>query len=168
MLLARGGRKRGRKNSPPVDRARPHDDGGISTSQEMTKTGNIVIGNKESDFVVLEITGLEPGGEWASANIEVHRDGWTGTMKGSFMKGELARFATAIRRLHRDLTGVAQLDPTEPNIVLTLTGDGKGHVTVDGVARNNLTSGSRLTFRFTIDQTYLEGIADSLNDADEV
>jgi hypothetical protein len=132
----------------------------------MTKTGNIVIGNKESDFVVLEITGLQPGGEWASANIEVHCDGWTGTMKGSFMKGELARFATAIRRLHRDLTGVAQLDPTEPNIVLCLTGDGKGHVTVDGVARNNFQTGSRLTFRFTIDQTYLNGIANSLIDAD--
>ena len=86
--------------------------------------------------------------------------------EGKFNKGELARFAEEIRRLHHDLVGTARLDPIEPNLVLTLTGDGKGHVLVDGVARNHFVSGTQLMFKFGIDQTYLKGIADSLSDAD--
>lgn len=50
----------------------------------------------------------------------------------------------------------------EPNITLTLTGDGKGHITVEGVARNNFASATELVFDFTIDQTYLKDIADCL------
>jgi len=131
----------------------------------MIKSGEIVIGDKGADCVSLKVGGPSPKG-WSRAEIEVRCDGWTGTMRGSFMKGELARFAEEIRRLHHDLVGTARLDPIEPNLVLTLTGDGKGHVLVDGVARNHFVSGTQLMFKFGIDQTYLKGIADSLSDAD--
>jgi hypothetical protein len=82
------------------------------------------------------------------------------------MGGELARFAGEIRRLHRQLHGTAKLEPLEPNICLTFTGDGKGHVTVQGIAQNNFAGRTELRFGFTIDQTYLEEIANSLNHAD--
>jgi hypothetical protein len=73
----------------------------------------------------------------------------------------------AIRRLHRGLTGIAELNPLEPNITLTLMGDGKGQITVDGVARNDFANGTELAFEFTIDQTYLEDIAASLCAVDD-
>jgi hypothetical protein len=60
------------------------------------------------------------------------------TYKRKFPERELAAFAQEVRRLHRDLLGTARLRPIEPNIALTLTEDGKGHITVDGVAQNEL------------------------------
>jgi hypothetical protein len=131
----------------------------------MAKINEIVIGNKGADCVSLKVG--ERGSEgWSNAEIEVRCDGWVGSLKGSFREGELTRFAQDVRRLHHDLFGTARLQPTEPNITLTMTGDGKGHIAVDGSARNNFSSGTQLTFRFTIDQTYLKAIADSLSEAD--
>lgn len=128
-------------------------------------SNEIVIGDKGADFVLLKAVGRGTEG-WSSAVIEVRSDGWMGSFRGNFMKGELARFAEEVRQLRHDLSGNAQLQPIEPNITLTLTGDGKGHITVDGSARNNFASGTKLSFRFTIDQTYLETIAHSLSQAD--
>jgi len=140
---------------------------GILALQNVSKSGEVVIGNKGADFVSLKVGGRDHEG-WSRAEIEVHCGGWTGSMNGSFSKGELAHFAQEVRRLHRDLLGTARLHPIEPNLTLTLTGDGKGHIAVDGIARNDFATGTQLTFRLTIDQTYLEAIADSLSDVDPV
>jgi hypothetical protein len=103
---------------------------------------------------------------WHRANIEIRCDGWRGNVREDFRKGELSRFAEEIRQLYHDLLGTARLDPLEPNVTLTLTGDGKGHITVAGVARNDFVRKVFLNFQFSIDQTYLPAIADSLSDAD--
>jgi hypothetical protein len=131
----------------------------------MTQSVEIVIGNRGADYVSIRV--IEPAKKgWMNADVEVRCDGWSGRVKWSFMGGELVRFAQEIRQLHRQLHGTAKLDPLEPNISLSITGDGKGHVTVLGIARNNFQSRTELRFAFTIDQTYLEEIADSLGDAD--
>jgi hypothetical protein len=132
----------------------------------MTYREEVLIGNKGADYVSL-VKEREFEG-WSRATIEVHCDGWAGSVKGNFRRGELAGFAEEVRRLERKLSGIARLKPLEPNITLTLTGDGKGHITVEGVAQNDFANGTQLTFRFTIDQTYLKGIADSLSHADPV
>lgn len=82
------------------------------------------------------------------------------------MQGELRRFAEEVRQLHRTLVGTASLNPIEPNIVMTLTGDGKGHVKVEGVARNRFETRNSLAFDFEIDQTFLVGLAEGLEKAD--
>jgi hypothetical protein len=87
-------------------------------------------------------------------------------VKWSFSKGELAAFAREIEVLDRDLRGTAQLQPHEPNITLELTGDGKGHVSVQGRLQNQFERRNTLSCDFEIDQTYLAGIARSLHDAD--
>jgi len=132
----------------------------------MSEREEIVIGNKGADYVSL-VKGRDFEG-WSRAIIEVHCDGWAGNVKGYFRRGELAGFAEEIRRLRHKLSGIARLQPLEPNINLTFIGDGKGHVTVEGFAKNDFASGTELTFRFEIDQTYLKGIADSLGRADPV
>jgi hypothetical protein len=87
-------------------------------------------------------------------------------MRGSFVEGELGRFAQEIRTLHRDLAGRAELQPREPYLILALTGDGKGHVAVEGEAINHFERDTMLRFRFNIDQTFLMRIAEALSDAD--
>ena len=131
----------------------------------MNDTDEIVFGNKGAEYVSLKI-GRRWHDGWSGAQIEIRCDGWAGSFNWSFRKGELSNFADEIRRLHGNLSGTARLQPTEPNIVLTLTGDGKGHITVEGVARHDFARSAYLTFQFEIDQTYLTGIANSLSDAD--
>jgi hypothetical protein len=131
----------------------------------MNKSTEIVIGNRGADYVLIRV--FEPRLDgWRRADIELRCDGLTGNLKWSLMKGELSRLAEEIRRLHRDLRGTATLEPLEPNIGLTFTGDGKGHIGVRGIARNNFVSRTELRFDFTIDQTYLKEIANSLSEAD--
>jgi len=132
----------------------------------MSDSCEIVIGNAGSDNVSLYIMRRWPDGSGSGAKIKVQCDGWTGTIDGDFHKGELHRFAQEVRALCHDLSGTARLDPLEPNLALTPTGDGKGHITVQGVARNYFETGTQLMFRFTIDQTYLKGIGESLSEAD--
>ena len=54
----------------------------------------------------------------------------------------------------------------EPNIELTLTGNGRGEIEVEGDARSDYVSGTHLHFKFFIDQTFLPKIADGLIAAD--
>ena len=84
------------------------------------------------------------------------------------MNGELRKFAQEVDALRRKLSGTARLSPLEPNLRLTLTGDGKGHINVEGTARNRLGSGTKLEFEFEIDQTFLGKIARALNEADPI
>lgn len=133
----------------------------------MTLPSEILIGNKGADHVSIVVTRRysDPEG-WLGAEIEVRCDGWFGRMRTDFMKGELARFADEIRKIHRDLVGTARLQPVEPNLVLTFVGDGKGHIAVDGVAQNHFVPHTKLDFQFTIDQTYLGDIARALSEID--
>jgi hypothetical protein len=129
----------------------------------MTETGReIVIGNKGADYLSF-IVGKRDREDWSHVEIEIRCDGWSGRIEGSFWDEEITRFASQIRDLHRNLSGIARLDPREPYLRLTLTGDGKGHITVEGEAVNRFESGTKLRFRFAIDQTYLKQIADSLS-----
>jgi len=127
-------------------------------------TPEIIIGNAGGDHVSLKIGGRDDEG-WSPADIEVWCDGWEGRVKGSFLKGELSHFA---RSLLGNLSGTARLYPIEPNVSMTLAGDGKGHITVKGLAQNTFGSGTQFNFCFEIDQTYLTKIVNSLLAADPI
>ena len=134
--------------------------------KETAEYGTVIIGNDSGDHVSIIRTGRTRD-DWFGAIVVVRADCWSGKMVNcSFMEGELKGFADQVRRLHRTLTGAAKLDPIEPNIALSLTGDGKGHVRVEGMARNRFETHNSLVFDFDIDQTYLTGIAEALEKAD--
>ena len=103
---------------------------------------------------------------WFDTEIEVRCDGWRGKFGASFMQGELSRFAKQVQNLHKHLHGNATLEPMEPNLTLSLLGDGKGHVEVTGVAQNQFHTGTKLTFKMELDQTYLPAIAEALANLD--
>jgi hypothetical protein len=126
----------------------------------------VVIGAPDGNRVVIHRQTSNDRESWFHAAIAVHCDGWYGQFKASFMRGELSRLAQDVRALYQRLDGEAVLDPVEPNLVLSLTGDGKGHVRVRGTAQNRLSSGTHLSFEFQIDQTYLPAISKSLSEMD--
>jgi len=131
----------------------------------MIEDGTILIGLAGGDHVSI-MPGKKGHDEWLGAQIEVHCDCWSGRMQASFMKGELAHFGREVRELHRKLVGNVEFHACEGNIILALSGDGKGHIAVNGKARNDCGSGTELIFRFEIDQTFLKGIAEALAHAD--
>ena len=123
-----------------------------------------VIGRTGADHVSISVSGRSD--DWISATIGVRAAAWSGNCRAGFHQGELLRFAAEIDRLYRDLTGVAELSPIEPYLSLKRTGDGKGHVLVEGKARDGLSYSTYLAFRFEIDQTDLSAIVRGMQAAD--
>jgi hypothetical protein len=82
------------------------------------------------------------------------------------MLDELSRFAQQVQNLHKHLHGKATLEPMEPNLTLFLSGDGKGHVEVTGVDRNQFHTGTKLSFKMELDQTSLPAMAKALANID--
>ncbi len=124
------------------------------------KPARFLIGNLGADFVSLAIANRHD--DWLTLNIEVHCDGWSGRFNCSSLAGSLKSFGEDVARLKQSLPGSASLETTESNLEVTLTGDGKGHIAVTGVALNTHAHGTELRFAFEIDQTYLDEIAREL------
>jgi len=82
------------------------------------------------------------------------------------MHGELNKFGRDIDSVNNNLKCTAVLRPLDPYLHLTLTGDGKGHIHVTGVARQNPGSKTVLEFEFEMDQTELPLVANALLLAD--
>jgi hypothetical protein len=132
----------------------------------MSANSEVLISGQTGERITIRrVTAIGPEG-WFDAEVEVRCDGWHGKFRASFMQGELSRFARELRILYKQLNGKAILAPMEPNLELSFTGDGKGHVEVKGTARNNFHTGTKLSFRLDLDQTYLPAIATALADAD--
>ena len=104
--------------------------------------------------------------DWSSCNVTVQCDIWSGTLQWNAYRGELPRFADALHQLYQTLSGVAELQPLEPNIYLKVRGDGKGHITVEGKAVSPFTSGAYLVSQFDIEQTDIPKIVKSLRAVD--
>ena len=132
----------------------------------MSVSGEVLISGTTGERVTIRrVSAIGPEG-WFDTEIEVRCDGWRGKFGASFMQGELSHFARELRVLHEQLKGEAILSPLEPNLELSVVGDGKGHIEVKGTARNNFHTGTQLSFRLDLDQTYLPAIAKALADAD--
>jgi hypothetical protein len=121
----------------------------------------IVIGHSESERVSIELVGPRAD-DWVVARVEIACGVWKGAFKCEFYSGELHRFGEEIQQLYRTLDGTAKLSPTEPNLTLELTGDGKGHIAVSGRAAAEFYTGTHLVFKFPLDQTQLPAIAGAL------
>lgn len=127
---------------------------------DTSQFGEVLIGNLGDDHVLIRIKSDKDG--WRAGEVEIQCDGWIGRTSADFCKGELGRFGHQINELRRTLSGSADLTPAEPNVKMSLIGDGKGHIRVDGTGRNHFERRTRLEFSFDIDQTFLEKIAKQL------
>lgn len=125
------------------------------------ETPEVLIGLPEGDHVLLfNWRRLSDG--WIRANADVHCGPWQGQLQVEFFQDELPRFGEEIERLYNDLRGTATLEPIEPYLRLTLSGNGRGGIDVDGIARSRFEVDTKLSFHFEIDQTFLPRIAAAL------
>jgi hypothetical protein len=127
----------------------------------MGEMARIVIGNSDSEQVIIELIGPEVDG-WTVGRIDVACGVWSGAFECDFHAGELHEFGREIQQLYHALDGTADLKPIEPNLEVRLTGDGKGHIAVSGKAIAEFHTRTYLTFEFSLDQTQLPAIAAAL------
>lgn len=124
----------------------------------MIKDSAMLIGMAESDHILLTNWRHLPE-DWIAADAEVRCGPWRGRLKVSFYGGNtLSIFAEELKQLHRDLCGPARLAATEPRLSISLTGNGRGGITVEGDAQSDFVNDTNLHFQFSIDQTFLPGI----------
>jgi hypothetical protein len=104
---------------------------------------------------------------WFNADVEIKCEAWAGKYTATFESGELRSFASEIRTLYQELSGTAALQQTgQQYLSITCKGDGRGHIWLDGVAKERAYDGPSLTFQFSLEQTELPSIADALEALD--
>ena len=122
--------------------------------------------NRES--LVLSL-GLPPhnddGYEWIKCHAEIQAGQFEGKVELYLVSGDLFRLSEQAEVLYRTLSGEASLDTLEGQISLRLTGDGKGHIKLEGFLIDRCGDGNKLNFILNYDQTLLWQTVSTLRDA---
>jgi len=126
----------------------------------MEPTESIVFGGPDREFVSLSLAAPDSEG-WLSGEIEIRAGGFFGRCRGSFFRRELRRFSESLAE--PDLAGSPTLRPLEKHLELHLTGNGRGAIVAEGIARDSFADGNFLTFRLEFDQTSLPSVIRALN-----
>jgi hypothetical protein len=126
----------------------------------MQHGGSIVIGKHGWQHVAFHVS---PEGKTLAAKVSVAAGPWSGACDTTFLRGELSDFAHEIDKLHETLHGRAVLaQKTTPNIDMTLSGDGKGHITAVGSVRADFAHANYIAFELTLEPAELLTIAEAL------
>jgi hypothetical protein len=92
---------------------------------------------------------------WISVTVKIATGGFRGECSAFFLTMELADFSHQLQNLYDTLHGKACFETMEGQLTLTLSGDGKGRILVEGDAADSTDRGNHLKFTFSIDQTQL-------------
>lgn len=93
--------------------------------------------------------------DWLAARASVAVGGFAGRSAGLVRAGDFPPFLAALERLNRSLRGRADFETLEGWFALRLTGDGLGHVGVEGELKDGPAGAQALRFGFELDQTAL-------------
>jgi len=122
----------------------------------------IHIGN-DSEFVEIDIRKRHGIDDWIGGDAEIKVRGFHASISADFEPIDFQIFETELRTLYENLSGKAELRPTEEQLTLTLQGNGRGGIEVAGTAWFVACYGSKLDFEFEIDQTFLPAVLEQLS-----
>jgi hypothetical protein len=129
----------------------------------------ILIGDPNGQHVLVQpLARPHPGlfdysdGNWITCDIQIAAGAFRGSLRADLRSEEFLAFLEEVTSLSKTLEGTAMFSTMEGQIALVLTGDGRGHVRVEGDAVDAAGSDNRLHFGFEIDQTYLPDICRAL------
>lgn len=100
---------------------------------------------------------------WLACEISLSAGAFSGLFDATLLVSDFASFCQEVRQLYDDLKSPAVFNTLEGQLALTLSGDGIGHISVDGEVLDQTGYGNRLQFHFEIDQTYLPPIIRALD-----
>ena len=129
-------------------------------------------GPSEQERITIDVRSYErpASGEywddnWLVTNISVVVGGFCGRVGANIMTAELVRFSEELYVLYERLTGTAEFTTLEGQLLLKLTGDGRGHIQLEGQVLDQAGIGNRLSFALDFDQTFLP---QSMRDLDSI
>jgi hypothetical protein len=126
----------------------------------------VVIGRVGWDYLRVAVSNRWSS-NWFDADVEIHCGAWSGKYTATFENGELRGFAAELRKLYQTLSGrISFQQKSEKFLTVTCEGDGRGHISLSGVAEQNGPEGPRLFFGLRLDQTELPQIAEALETID--
>ncbi len=131
-------------------------------AQLVVRFGMIVIGNQGGEHVSIGPISRVGHAEWFQAKVTIEVNGFMGNIDPYFEVSDISRFHEQLVQLYKVLKGAAELTTTEGQFGLTVTGDGKGHLEVNGTAYRHASYGTCLKFEFMLDQTFLPTLIRSL------
>jgi hypothetical protein len=127
----------------------------------------IPFGFPERESLVLSLdlpAKTDSGYEWIFCRAKIQAGGFNGKADLYIEAGDLIRLSEQIEILYQTLSGEAALDTIEGQISLTLIGDGKGHIKLQGFLLDRRGTGNKLTFVIEHDQTLLWLAVSALRD----
>ena len=123
---------------------------------------NFAFGGEEADRVEVRVHGYERAqvGEyyddnWLKVSVCINAGSFSGLFEAAFLTSEFIEFRDNLRSLYESLVGSAHFATLEGQLTLHLTGDGKGHIALAGVAFDAPGTGNRLEFHINLDQGHL-------------
>ena len=121
--------------------------------------------DRESLVLLLDLPGrADSGYEWISCRAKIHVGGFNGSADLYLGAGDLQQLSDQLEDLYRSLSGKAELNTIEGQIALKLTGDGKGHIRLEGSLLDRCGVGNKLMFVIEYDQTLLWQTVSALRD----
>jgi hypothetical protein len=115
-----------------------------------------LLGSAGGEGVAIDLPQRAQGREGRfDAPVVVTVSGFVGTISAYFEIDDFVRFRAGLASLYDTLTGTAELAPRERQLVLSVTGNGRGAIDIKGCAYAHPTYGSKLDFELRIDQTFL-------------
>ena len=130
------------------------------------------LGESKHERVEVTVSGYErqPSGDyhddnWLTVKVSLAVGGFSGRFQASFLTAELMEFRDQLAALYKGLNGEAKLVTMETQLQLTLTGNGRGGISLKGEAWDRPGIGNRLVFGLDLDQTHL---ATTLGELDAV
>ncbi len=130
------------------------------------------LGESEHERVKRTVSGYEsqPSGDshednWLMVDVSVAVGGFRGRFQATFRTAELTEFRDQLMALYKSLKGEAKLITMEAQLLLSLTGNGRGDISLKGEAWDQPGIGNRLSFGIDLDQTHL---ASTLRELDAV
>jgi hypothetical protein len=93
--------------------------------------------------------------DWLEPSVSVQAGPFSGTTRVYISASDFVRFLPQLRNLHDTLQGTATFDTIERQVGFTLTGDGKGHITLAGFLEDRAGGDNRFEFTLSYDQTLL-------------
>ena len=100
-------------------------------------------------------TGEYHDDNWLTVEIQICVGGFRGEAGAAILTGELVAFMSQLRPLFETLRGSAEFATLEEQLILRLTGDGKGHIQLRGEMADQPGIGNRLHFTLQFDQSQL-------------
>jgi hypothetical protein len=93
--------------------------------------------------------------DWLEPTVSICAGPFSGAARVHVIASDFVRLLPQLRSLYDTLRGTATFDTIERQIAFTLTGDGKGHITLAGFFEDRAGGDNRIQFSLSFDQTLL-------------